>query len=280
MTVGIGVLCEDARCIILASDTRASHGNRSPNDVCSKIFDLLPFELSCCIAGTISRATSVGLQICSQLGEIPTSLAKRAAIMAAIDEGRFNIHEELINVRMLKEMSTSLERWRVGPLDPYLYRDGKRIICTTSLGIQLIVGGFLRGEPILLRTIGVEPMEEEFSPGVFLVGTGKAVDAAHAVLAHRKQCVQFGFARTLFHVHEALEAAKNAAPTFVGGAVTYLIRTQNTSKELPATSDLLARWSGGKKYKKSTIGLEEESVREEVGTHLITHSPMLLTSQR
>lgn len=57
MTIGIGILCEEGNCIVLASDTRVSYPNSRvrPHEESGKQWDLLPpFKGGVAIAGNVS----------------------------------------------------------------------------------------------------------------------------------------------------------------------------------------------------------------------------------
>jgi hypothetical protein len=281
MTIGIGVLCEGGKCIVLASDTRASYKSGRPHDVCAKQFDLPPFPFVGLIAGEVSCAASVVSQMCAEFREIPSPPATQLAhIIRAFNNARFHIFEERVDAQMRQYLCTGLTEWKQGPLDARVYRGGKAVIRTTKLPVHIIVAGFLRtDEFVFLRGIQKRPHEEEASPGVYVIGATEASEFANEVLRRRKQCLDFGLPRTLLHIYEAMKAARKDHS--VGNPSWYVVLRPNDMMRFPSNSIHLRNWEKAYKNRVSTVSLEESAeAHRQIEMQLRVHEPKLLERDR
>ena len=71
MTIGIGMMAEGGKWILIGSDMRASWPNLAPNDSAGKQWDCpQPFDCSLCIAGRLSVAQMLVSEITSRLEKL------------------------------------------------------------------------------------------------------------------------------------------------------------------------------------------------------------------
>jgi hypothetical protein len=284
MTIGIGVLCEGMKCIVLASDTRASYAVGRPNDLCAKQFDIPPLPFVGNIAGEVSCASAVISQMCAEFKKLPSfPETKTEHVIRAFNEARFHIFCERVNTAMQRYLCMSLAEWKKGKrgkVGARIYRGGKAIIRSTALPIHLIVGGFLgRGEPILLRGIKMFDHEEEASPGVYTIGNREAMIRANEVLRKRKQCQDYGLPRTLLHIYEALEAARRDKT--VGPPSWYVVLKLNQTMRFPSDSLHLKEWARHYHQRDSTVSLEQNEIAyKQVESQLIMHKPRLMEFEK
>jgi len=207
MTIGIGVLCESGTCIILASDGRGTYkqAHLLPNDEMGKQFDL-PFNLFGIMAGFFSHCNSY----------LPTLYEEMEKLKAhaVLYQGHFRYALRMAQVRemqyrfdgaLVQEIGMTLEQWQKEiEHRPRLRRTGRAVIKLTPLVVEMIVGGFINGGPVLLSVVDKEVPEIVYSHET--IGSGGEYALNH--LNFRDQNVHMSFQRTVVHVAEALEAAK------------------------------------------------------------------------
>ena len=70
MTIGIGLLCQGGKCILMGADKRGTYEYAATsNDECGKLFDL-PFGFCGAIAGTVSYAEAVISELHHRMGSL------------------------------------------------------------------------------------------------------------------------------------------------------------------------------------------------------------------
>lgn len=226
MTVGIGVLCESGDCAIMASDVRVSYRciNVAPHDWSGKQYPFPPFNLVAAIAGNTSSTHAVVSELSAELSKL--ILVKQANdqfqiefehIRNALERARKKELRRLQACAMESQLGVSVEDWIAGRLptgdkfNQYALREGLRVLKGVADEMEhkvgIILAGFLRGKPVFIRGLGARPAEDGPSPAIFVIG-GKGAQEAQAVLTVRDQSIEMGIARSLFHVYEAMEAAR------------------------------------------------------------------------
>jgi len=227
VTVGIGVLCENGNCAILASDTRVTYRdmNVSPHDWAGKQYPFPPFNLAAAIAGSISSMHAVVSEFAADLKRLlavkqedPEFKIVFEHIRNALERARKKELRRLQACAMESELGASLDDWLAGklptgnPFNELALQWGLGVLnrvkekMPTRVGI--IVAGFILDNPIFMRGIGAEPVEEGSTPAIYVVG-GQGACEAQKYLIDRKQSIEMGIARSLMHVHEAMKVAKN-----------------------------------------------------------------------
>lgn len=279
MTVGIGVICEGGDCAILASDVRVTYGKMkvSPHDWSGKQYPFPPFNFAAAIAGSTSSTHAVVSDFAGRLRELLSWKQGHAEfeiqfehIRNALERARKKELRRLQGCAMESELAVSVNDWIAGKLptgekfNQYALDEGllvlKRVKSEMESLVGIIVAGFLRERPIFLRGIGARPVEEGSTPAIYVVG-GKGAGEALQVLSNRKQSIEMGIARSLFHVYEAMNAAQSDRG--VGEPADYIvIRPRHLSApngvlRYKYNHPTLIAW--GKKYKLTgTESLENE----------------------
>jgi 20S proteasome alpha/beta subunit len=248
MTACIGALTVVGPSIVLAADTRVTHGSSpvEPNDQAGKQYPLPPYNFATAIAGSITECHEfVGrlvqrLELLSKADRDPF----REEVMEAINDARFQVFRPKIDQAFRASLGITLQEWHDRFVPPAEFdfaaeRFGMQAIRATPLNVACIVGGFTAENTMFFCAKGMEHLRSESSPGVHAIGSGSVL--AMNQLNKRGQNLAYSLARTVFHVHEAmLEAQKE--PT-VGPPTNYLILTKGQPMTyVPAQSELLARW--------------------------------------
>jgi hypothetical protein len=250
LTVGIGVLCEDARTAVLASDMRVTYGKAADaphHDRAGKQYGVPPFNFSVAIAGSTSSTHAVISELANTLSillrawqeqrkERPNTLIAFENVRNAIEAARKRELRRLQACAFESELGVSVHDWIAGktptgmPFTDYAMNRGLKVLQQVKDEMQydmaIIVAGFLRESPIFFRAIGAKPIEESASPEIHVIG-GKGAKEARQVLNDRQQNVGMTLARTLVHVYEALKAARSDRG--VGDPDGYLVMRPFTS---------------------------------------------------
>jgi hypothetical protein len=226
MTVGIGVMCEDSNCIVLASDMRASYRGMhvDPHDRAGKQYSFPPFNLAACIAGSGSSTHAVVSEFSTYLRAYADAKIKTPEAAMVLEHIRDSLEyarkkelRRLQNCEMEHELGCDLYDWQIGKLptgiafNEFAHREGLKVLRRVRdefrNKIGIIVAGFLKTGPVFFRGLGFEPIEEQAIPANYVIG-GKGAIEANQVLINRKQNGEMGIARTLLHIYLALKAAK------------------------------------------------------------------------
>lgn len=290
VTVGIGVLCEGGNCAVLASDTRVTYGPMrvEPHNWAGKQYEFAPFNLAAAIAGSTSSTHAVISEFAADLRRLLLVKQNNSEfqivfehIRNAIERARKRELRRLQGCEMESELGVSLQDWLIGKLpsgvtfNEYAHREGMRVlrhVRQEARGkIGIIVTGFLGGSAVFLRGLGFEPVEDSASPAIYVVG-GKGAEESLKVLINRKQSIEMGVARTILHMHEALEAAR--VDRGVGEASSYVVMRPWTSPRphgmlrFPPDHPTVKQWR--EKYAlKSTEALESRFANDLVNEAMI-----------
>lgn len=249
MTIGISALSESwmtgtPQCIVMATDTRGTFPSGSglgPHDMTGKQFSL-PYNFAANIAGTVSVCSGIESEIHNQMLSLPSPFY-HDHIRNAIRESQFYELTNRVNYALKSQLGITLMEWKQENLAQWFRLEGKRVIQSIELPMQITVGGFANGEPVLLAAELNESPEMETTFSVIGSGTYAALD----VLCRRKQEPYMTLQRTLLHVAEALEAARLDAirrdpqNPDVGDAADFVVITPRYFRRLSAKDKTLLR---------------------------------------
>jgi hypothetical protein len=278
MTIGIGVLGGSADFAILASDMRATYPRSAvdPNDFVGKQsgYDDIPrFEsVVCSIAGRLGVTHDVESQLALEFKKLSRKKKIfREHVQNAIDKAR--IHELrrrydwALKVNFFGLSCSQLLRGKLpqGKLDREAIKAAEAVCDAYEFPVELIIGGFVDGEPLLFKATGKEHIQGESSPAVYVIGSlGKVAAMDH--LNRRGQNIEYSLARSVFHVHEAMEAARVADPDqYIGTPAWYVVilRAQGVWRIDPR-APLLADWVKLYQNRQSTAPLDDEIPNAEI----------------
>jgi hypothetical protein len=239
MTVGIAVLCDYGETIILAGDMRATYRGMDvdPHDKTGKLYDFAPFNLSAAIAGSTSSTHAIVSELSMYLRELikekeqhPDRSIFLEHIEKALEMSRKKELRRLQACEMNSQLGCELNDWLAGklpsgePFNEHAHRWGLQILKNVRSEFRnkvgIIVAGFVNNGPVFLRGLGFEPVEDAASPAIYVIG-GRGASEAFSVLIRRGQNVEMGIARSMFHIYEALKAAK--VDEGVGDPASYVV---------------------------------------------------------
>jgi hypothetical protein len=271
MTIGIGVLCDEGRCAILASDMRASwpDGDKvDPNDRVGKQFGFpgVPGfdKVVCAIAGRLGVSHDVVSQLTVEFRKVSRHKnIFREHIQNAIDYARAHELRRRYSWALEANLGISLSqllrgKLPSGPLDPVAMAEARRIMAGTEFRIELIIAGFMGSEPLLFKASQKLDIQGESDPPIHVIGSaGKAHALAH--LNKRQQNTGCNIARSLLHVYEALEIARINDSKYVGIPSWYAVIFPDSGVwRVPSGSPLLREWAKAYKERADTWSLQGE----------------------
>jgi len=281
MTVGIGVLCENGASAILASDMRATYPSNAvdPNDLVGKQFHFahIPLfrDVSCAIAGKLGLCTEIAFRLNIEFQK----LSKRKKplthehVRDAIDAARWRVlarRRDWVLKTQLNITWNQLLRGKVphGNLDKAAIDYARALCAGYDFKVQFILCGHVLGTPMFFRASRADELESETSPAVYTIGSPGA-RAAMSHLNKRGQTLMCGLARSLLHVHEAMEAAREADKEHIGPPAIYAVLTHDRGLwRFKPDSYLLQGWAKAYKNREDTWSLETELAREQVRQQL------------
>ncbi len=271
MTVCIGVVCDaensDGPCVILAADNKSTYGDPpvTTNQVCGKIHDLQP---ACDLAVAFSGAVSVCHVVVAELYDRIKEAKLREEVenhrglqidnvRIAIREARAHEYEYYTREQMQGFLGMTLQQWQA-ETDPEKRRKGAAVMryAQQYFPVWLIVGGFLGDRWVLMRSAGAGTIEGGDSH--YAVGIGNA--AALKCLHKRRHDIYSPAPMALVHVAEAMEAARKAAPRYIGKPGDYnVFRRNKPIMRFHHDSPVLAAWlKQGTKSMRDTRELRQQ----------------------
>ncbi len=265
VTIGIGCICERGDCVVLASDMRATYGTTpiGPHDHCGKLFTLGRFPVMACVAGRMSECHAIISQVVHVMGRFHRrKKIAREHVMEVIDDARTREMRRIYDWTLKAKMGVSLHDWAKGKvrggMDNLVLRAGLSFMNDAPLRVALIVAGFIRGQTMFFRAVEKNRLEEESSPGVYVIGSGQV--HAMKVLNRREQSYAMSLPRTLLHVHEAMIAAR--CERTVGTAPGYIVIKKREPRVLflPVSVPTLESWRKAYAGRVSTASLDDSKV--------------------
>jgi hypothetical protein len=281
MTIGIGVLCDEGKCAILASDTRASwpdSDNIDPNDRVGKQFAFPGIRgfshVSCSIAGRLAISHDVVSQLTEEFRKLSRlKNIRREHIQNSIDRARAHeLHRRYswaLDVNLGINLSQLLRgKLPKGRLDPVAIAEARKIMKAVDFAVELIVAGFIGSDPILFKASAKLDIQGEADPPVHVIGS-KGKFAAMAHLNKRQQNIGCNVARSLLHVYEALEVARLEDSKNIGIASWYVVIFPDSGTwRCPSGSPLLREWAKAYKDRPDTWSLQSELPKRQA-MHLL-----------
>jgi len=291
LTIGIATMCEEGDTFVLGTDVRTVYGKSPlpPNDQCGKMYDLPPFDLIACIAGSVTQTEAIFSELCNQVQLLAKlgNTVKLEHVRNALEFSRKKELRRLQECAFQSQLPISLYDWMAGKLpdgrglDELALKFGRQILHNVAESFEngIIVAGFAGIERIFLKGYKVRPVEETSSPPIHVIGYQPAQIAAMNVLISRKQDIEMMLPRTLFHVHEAMLAAHKFGNKLVGMPASYAIirdrraRRPNGISRFDADSSVFKDWLRAYKGGRDTWGLDTLMAQKMVNNQLRVHAP-------
>jgi len=137
----------------------------------------------------------------------------------------------------------------------------REVVRSYGFAVRLIVAGFMRGQTMFFRAVEKNRLQEETSPGVYVIGSGQI--HAMKALNRRDQQPHMSLARTLLHVHQAMLAARSERT--VGIAQGYVVMKRRGSRILffPARSQTLEDWRKAYGGRAATASLDDSRLASQ-----------------
>jgi hypothetical protein len=239
MTVGIGLLCEGGKYILLGSDTRASYGTASRNDEAGKLFDL-PHGFYVAISGEISYCEMVVSELYERMSKLGQEQQSVEFVRNEIVRSQLHIWRPICDAKLIESHGLTLDQYHHdASLVDDVRRRAEQVIADLKLPVQLIIAGFHRGTPILLVSDQCGSVCEEVSPGIAVIGSGGFL-ALHW-LNYRGQNLRLSLQRSFFHLCEAKQFAE--FDLYVGPTTNYLaLSHEGRVFKLEGQDALLQNW--------------------------------------
>ena len=287
VTIGIGVVAEGGKWVILGSDMRASwpkNPKLSPNDECGKQWDLpKPFDCAVSVAGILSVAQPFVGDLSSELEKLASEEEIQIGhVENAIEQARFLTHRRRVDWELRASYCFTLDQWITGKIpggkmNRLIHDAGKALIASSPLPVEIILGGFVRGKLLFYKASGKRNLEIGSSPTVFVIGAGG--ELAMDVLNKRGQHVDCSLPRSLLHVAEALEAAEKEPKKTVGKTKRlFVVHEENGMGQFDLESDLMIGWKKAYASRPSTQSLQENSIaRTQATQQLLRYSRRCIT---
>jgi hypothetical protein len=208
MTVGIGLLCDGGKHILLAADMRASYGGVSQHDQTGKLFDL-PFNFCGAIAGSIGWCGEVISELHWRMSKIPEAQLGAEKIRETILESYTRVYLMLADQELRYRLKITLDKYHHdNKLVSRVRLAADELLQSIRVDVDLIVAGFIKAGPIQFVARGGTSVKilPKTTPGNAVIGSGAA--AAMNWLNYRKQNYSCGLAHSLFHLTEAKQFAE------------------------------------------------------------------------
>jgi len=266
MTVGIGLLCNHAKNILLCADMRASYGSASSNDQTGKLFDLPRFFCGA-TAGTTSQCEDVISELYHRMGQLSGDDVAPEQVRQSIVDSYHRIYIELSDQALRSDPRITMEQYlQDQTLAQQVRQRAEEVLQDIEVDVDLVVAGFRGQSPIQFVAEGGKSISvrAEVSPGNAVIGSGSM--AALNWLNYRKQSYALGLAHSLLHLTEAKQFAE-IDPT-VGPLRQMILLWPGGFKGLEGGDQLIEGWWHRYRLLLSD-GLEDEAhnqaVRETFG---------------
>jgi hypothetical protein len=196
-----------------------------------------PFGLCSSFAGNVEVCNAVVSRLGTALEAHPPNLPMRLDyLMNALEGAGFAEWQRIVDAEMKRHLVMSLQEWQQMSEASLLYRRGQRLVNRTALPVEMIIGGIVLGSATIVH---VPYMDIPRADWLACVGTGG--DAAYTKLTQRSQHAHMTIPRTMLHVLEALNAAREAEPNTVGAPSDFIVITARQTRRMPANSPVLQR---------------------------------------
>ena len=263
MTVGIGLVCCNAKRILLAADTRASYGVVSSNDQTAKLFNL-PANYCAAVSGTLNQCEDVVSELYHRMEQVGEEEIVPEQTRNCISESYHKIYQERADVALRNDPGITLDQYfHDNKLVPEIRGAARDALDSLEVDVDLIVAGFCRGTPVQFIAQGGQSVmvRGEIIPGNAVIGSGAM--AAMNWLNYRGQNHAFGLARSLFHLTEAKQFAE-VEPT-VSRLRHMVILYSRGRKSLEGDKGQVVMQQWWNRYGlPQSIGLEDDKYNQEV----------------
>jgi hypothetical protein len=268
MTIGIGLLCQSGKCILMGADKRGTYEfQKTANDECGKLFDL-PFGFYGAIAGTIGYCEPVISELGHRMELLNENERSVEYIKRELRSALLHTHIDLVQAALMQRCALTLNLyWKNKKIAPDLRQYAQNVIESVQLPVQTIIGGFCRGTPILLVSNGLEILEE-VSPGKALIGGG--AQAALYWLAYRRQNLSMSVQRSYLHLVEAKTFAETEKT--VGPIAQYILITKDGWKPLEGQDAFITDWERNYGLQSSAELDSEDKQRKFISAFSISQS--------
>jgi hypothetical protein len=148
MTICLGLVCNHAKNILLAADTRASYGTVTTNDQAAKIYEL-PAKYSAAVAGKLGQGADVVSELYHRMEQLnPGEIAPeqvRKCILGSYDQ----IYKTLADEALRNDPKITLDEYKHDKkLVPKIRQYAREVLKALEVDLDLIVAGFYRGLPV------------------------------------------------------------------------------------------------------------------------------------
>lgn len=240
MTVCIGLVCNHAKNILIAADTRASYGTVTSNDQAAKLFDL-PTKYFGAVAGTLGQCEDVISELYHRMAQLNQDETAPELARRCILDSYDQIYSILADEALRNDPRITLEQYTHDKkLSSKVRQFAREVLKKLEVDVDLVVAGFYKGSPVQFVATGGNEVKitPEITPGNAAIGTGAL--AALNWLNYRKQNYGLGLAHSILHLTEAKQFAE------VDGAVSpwrhMVLLWPNGFKPLEGGDELMQSW--------------------------------------
>ena len=148
MTIGIGLVCNQAKNILLCADMRASYGTASSNDQMGKLFDLPRFFCGA-TAGTTSQCEDVISELYHRMNQITGDDIAPEQVRQCIVDSYHRIYLELSDQALKSDPRITMEQYfHDHALAPEIRQRAEEVLQSIDVDVDLIVAGFREQSPL------------------------------------------------------------------------------------------------------------------------------------
>ena len=208
MTVCIGLVCNHAKNILIAADTRASYGTVTSNDQAAKLFDL-PAKYFGAVAGTLGQSEDVISELYHRMEQLNQEEIAPELTRKCILDSYDQIYAALADEALRNDPRVTLEQYlRDKKISAKVRQYAREVLKELEVDVDLIVAGFYKGAPVQFVASGGTRLKitPEITPGNAVIGSGAI--AALNWLNYRKQNHHLGLAHSILHLTEAKQFAE------------------------------------------------------------------------
>ncbi len=221
MTIGIGVVCEGVKYVLLCADMRSTVKTRKGpihNDWVGKMFEVSS-HCCACTADNMSWTQSVGSHLCRNVSQLSPENRTLDAITKCLEDAHEAVWLRYVNYKLRPLGISRSEYISSGKkIRPDLLEKAEAIVGDAiRLPVEMIIGGYWGKRPIFLKYSGLADnivLDPAGGSGMFTIGSGSVL--AFEALAKRGQNIHNSIQRSLFNVCEAKVAAEKEPSGSVG----------------------------------------------------------------
>ena len=174
MTIGIGLVCDGGKSILLTADMRGSYGNVTSNDQTGKLFDL-PFNFCGAVAGKLSQCIDVMSELHHRMSQLTIDKVRPEPIRNVIRDSFHEVFIPLADETLRAECGITLDQYfHDTKIVRVLRRKAQHTLKALDLDVYLIVAGFCDTQPLQFIAEGGRSISirAEITPGNAVIGSG------------------------------------------------------------------------------------------------------------